>query len=80
MEFTKNMNYDYNVVQNVKWEEVLNDDVTHSMAENAFKDIAKMKESAYYKYFQFKMLHSRTMTNDKLYKMKIADSKICKFA
>ena len=74
------MNCGYNIVQNVKQklEEILDDDITYSTVENAFKDISKMKESAYHKYLQFKMLHSRTITNEKLYIMKISDSNICK--
>ena len=74
------MSCDYKIIQNVKqkWEEVLNDDITYSTVETAFKDISKMKESAYYKYLHFKMLHSRIITNEKLYKMKISDSNICK--
>ena len=74
------MNFDYKIIQNVKqkWEEVLNDEITYLTVENAFRDISKMKESAYYKYLQFKLLHSRTITNTKLVVMNISDSNICK--
>ena len=37
-----------------------------------------MKESVYYKYLQFKLLHNRAITNEKLQIMKISDSNICK--
>ena len=59
------MSFDYKIIQNVKqkWEEVLNDEITYLTVEKAFRDISKMKESAYYKYLQFKLLHSRTITN-----------------
>ena len=50
----------------------------YDIIENAFKQLTKMKTSAYYKYFQFKFLHSRTVTNEKLYKMGISDTKFCK--
>ena len=58
--YKKLMSCDYKIIQNVKqkWEEVLNDDITYSTLETAFKDISKMKESAYYKYLHFKMLHT----------------------
>ena len=76
--YKKLMDWDYNIIQDVKqkWEEVLNDDIPYLIVENAFKYVTKMKESAYYKYLQFKMLHSRTITNEKLY-MKISESNIC---
>ena len=78
--YRKLMGYDYKIIQNVKqkWEEVLNDDITYTTVENAFRDISKMKESAYYKYLQFKLLHSRTITNVKLQLMNISDSNTCK--
>ena len=74
------MSYDYKIIQNVKqkWEEVLNDEITYLTVEKAFRDISKMKESAYYKYLQFKLLHSRTIINAKLLVMNISDSNICK--
>ena len=46
--------------------------------ENSFNQIPKFNEGAYYKHFQFKLLHSRTVTNVKLYKMRLADTNICK--
>ena len=78
--YKKLLNCDYGIVQIVKqkWEEVLNEEVAYQTVENSFKDIAKMKESVYYKYLQFKMLHSRTITNEKLYIMNISDSNLCK--
>ena len=76
--YGKLMSFDYKIIQNVKqkWEEVLNDEITYLTVEKAFRDISKMKESAYYKYLQFKLLHSRTITNVKLLMMNISDSDI----
>ena len=37
-----------------------------------------MKTAAYQKYFQYKLLHNRTITYEKLYKMEFSDTKICK--
>ena len=78
--YRKLMSFDYKIIQNVKqkWEEILNDEITYLTVENAFRHISKMKESAYYKYLQFKLLHSRTITNAKLLVMNISDSNICK--
>ena len=77
--YKKLMDWDYNIIQDVKqkWEEVLNEDIPYLIVENAFKYVTKIKESAYYKYLQFKMLHSRTIINEKLYIMKISESNIC---
>ena len=36
------------------------------------------KEGAYCKYFQFKLLHRCTATNDKLLRMNLIDSNVCK--
>ena len=46
------MSFDYKIIQKVKqhWEEVLNDEITYLTVGNAFKDISKMKESAYNTY------------------------------
>ena len=43
--------------------------LTYDTVENAFKQLTQMKTGAYQKYFQFKLLHTRTVTNEKLYKM-----------
>ena len=77
--YNKLMSYNMNIIQGVKekWEEILNEEINLKIVENAFKILPKIKESAYQKYFQFKLLHSRTAINDKLYKMKITDTNIC---
>ena len=75
------MCYDSNLLRNVKqkWEQVLNDDINYDTVKNAFKDIVKMKENAYYNYFQFKLLHSRKVTNAKLNTgiMKVSMCRLC---
>ena len=59
------------------WEQILNEDISYKIIETAFKEIPKLNENAYQKYFQFKLLHTRTATNDILMKMKIKDSNKC---
>ena len=78
--YNKMMEYNSNLLKDIrnKWELTLNDTLRYDIIENAFKQLTKMKTSAYYKYFQFKFLHSRTVTNEKLYKMGISDTKFCK--
>ena len=60
-----------------KWEEILNEEMNYRTIETAFKEIQKLKENAYQKYLQFKILHTRTATNDILNKMEIKDSNKC---
>ena len=61
------MIYNGNIIKEVKekWEKVLNENIEYRIIENAFKIIPKQKESAYQKYMQFKLLHSRTAVNKK---------------
>ena len=54
-----------------KWENILNNDLSYDTIENAFKEITHMKTGAYQKYFQYKLLHNRTITNEKLHKMEL---------
>ena len=61
-----------------KWERTLNDNLTYEIIETAFKKLTKMKIGPYQKYFQFKLIHNRTITREKLYRMDIADSNKCK--
>ena len=74
------MNYCTGTLKEVKdkWEKALNDDLSYKIIENAFKNISTIKSGAYHRYFQFKLLHNRIITNKKLYKMKISDSMMCK--
>ena len=51
--------------------------IDYNVIENAFKEIPKMNENAYQKYLQFKLLHLRTATNEKLFKMNIKNTNIC---
>ena len=73
------MTYNGNVIKEVKekWEHVLNENIEYRIIENAFKDIPKLKESAYQKYMQFKLLHSRTAINKKLYTMNLIGTNKC---
>ena len=60
-----------------KWETILNEELSYDIIENAFKELTNIKVGAYYKYFQLKLLHNRTITNDKLYNMNNSDIRIC---
>ena len=73
------MTYNGNIIKEVKekWEQVINEDIEYRIIENAFKNIPKLKESAYQKYMQFKLLHSRTAVNKKLHTMKLIYSNEC---
>ena len=80
--YNKLMGYDQNILIQVKdkWEQTLNEEVKMDVVERSFNQIPKHNEGAYFKYFQFKLLHSRTVTNVKLHKMKLTDTttwKIC---
>ena len=57
---------------------MLNDNLTYDLIETAFKKLTKMKIGPYQKYFQFKFIHNRTITREKLFRMDIEDSNICK--
>ena len=78
--YNKLMDYDQNILIQVKdkWEQTLNEEVKIDTVEKSFNQIPKLDEGAYFKYFQFKLLHSRTVTNVKLHKMKLKDTTICK--
>ena len=77
--YNKLMLYNGTIIREVKekWEHVLNDDIDYKTIERAFNDILKLKESAYQKYLQFEILHSRTAVNEKLFRMKIVESNMC---
>ena len=51
--------------------------ISYKIIEQAFKDIPKLKEGAYQKYIQFKLLHSRTAVNKKLHMMNLIDTNKC---
>ena len=55
----------------------MNEDLSYNIIENLFKEVTDLNTGAYQKYFQFKLLHNRTITNEKLFKMKISDTEIC---
>ena len=61
-----------------KWENALNEEVPYNTIEHAFKEISNKESGTYQKYFQFKLLHSRIITNEKLYNMNISSTKMCK--
>ena len=73
------MTYNGNVIKDVKekWERTLNEEVGYTIIEHAFKAIPKINENTYQKYLQFKLLHLRTATNEKLFMMNINDSDLC---
>ena len=74
------MNYNTSILIDVKnkWEMALNEEIPYDTIEHAFKGISKLESGAYQKYFQFKLLHSRIITNEKLHNMGISDTKMCK--
>ena len=78
--YNKLMSYNGNLLKEIqeKWECTLNDHLTYEIVEHAFKKLTKMKTGPYQKYFQFKFLHNRTITREKLFRMEISDSNICK--
>ena len=57
-----------------KWEMALNEEIPYDTEEHASKEISKIESGAYQKYFQFKLLHSRIITNEKLHNMGISDN------
>ena len=78
--YNKLQNYNHFIINEVKqkWETTLNKDIGYNIIENSFNAITTFKEGAYCKHFQFKLLHSRTAINDKLFRMNLIDSNICK--
>ena len=78
--YNKLMNYNTGILIDVKnkWEMALNEEIPYDTIEHAFKGISKIESGAYQKYFQFKLLHSRIITNEKLHNMGISDTKMCK--
>ena len=73
------MDYNGNIIKEVKekWETVLNEEINYKTIEKAFIELKKCQGSAYQKYFQFKLLHSRTAIKDKLYTMNLSETNIC---
>ena len=73
------MTYNGTVIREIKekWEKVLNEEIQYTTVETAFIDLTKSKESAYQKYLQFKLLHSRTAINEKLFSMNLSNTQIC---
>ena len=69
--YNKIMAYNGNLLKEIKdkWERTLNDNLTYEIIENAFKKLTKMKTGPYLKYFQFKLIHNRTITREKLCKI-----------
>ena len=63
--YNKLMNYSTGILSEVKdkWENALNENIPCNTIENAFKEISNIRSGSYQRYFQFKLLHSRTITN-----------------
>ena len=75
------MDFDFNillVIQN-KWENILDEEINLTIIEKSFRNIQEMKEGAFVRYLQFKMLHNRIITNKKLYDMGISDTNNCPY-
>ena len=77
--YNRLMNYNGNIIKEVKekWETVLNEEINYKTIEKAFIELKKCQGSAYQKYFQFKLLQSRTAIRDKLYIMNLTDTNLC---
>ena len=77
--YNKLMIHNGNILKGVKekWEIILNEEINYKIIETAFKEIPNLKENAYQKYLQFKLLHTRTATNDILNKMEIIELNKC---
>ena len=75
------MNSDHNIILDIqeKWEETLMEEIPYDMVRKAFVNLHKMKEGAFTKYVQFKMLHKRIVTNKLLYDMGIVDASTCPY-
>ena len=78
--YNKRMGYNQNILIQVKnkWEQTLNEEIKMDNVEKSFTQIPKLEDGVYFKYFQFKLLHDRTVTNEKLHKMKLTGTNICK--
>ena len=78
--YNKLMNYNTGILIEVKnkWENALNEEIPYNIIEYAFKEISNIDSGTYTKYFQFKLLHSRIITNEKLYTMNISSTNMCK--
>ena len=75
------MEFNHNIVASVKdtWETNLNEYITLQYVENAFRNLHNMREGAYTKYIQFKLLHRRIVTNKKLCDMGIKENSMCTY-
>ena len=62
-----------------KWETILNEEIPYYIIERSFKQIQKMKEGSFTKYLQFKLLHNRVVTNQKLQAMGLSDNSNCPY-
>ena len=78
--YNKLMDFDTGILIEVKnkWENTLNEEIPYKTIENAFKEISKIKTGSYQKYFQFKLLHNRIITNETLFIMNLSETKMCK--
>ena len=78
--YNKLMNSNTGILMDVKtkWEMALNEEIPYDTVQHASKKISKIESGAYQKYFQFKLLHNRIITNEKLHNMGISDTKMCK--
>ena len=54
-----------------KWSRELNEEMPVNITEHSFKMLTKIPVNAYVKYFQFKLIHSRIVTNKRLVEMEI---------
>ena len=75
------MEFNHNIVASVKdtRETNLNEYITLQCVENSFRNLHNMKEGAYTKYIQFKLLHRRIVTNKKLCDMGIKENSMCTY-
>ena len=75
------MEYNQNIITDIKnkWDISLSDDIPNEKIMKSFILLHKMKEGSFAKYFQFKMLHMRIVTNKKLQIMGIRNDSQCPY-
>ena len=72
-------NHDVITESKNKWEKVLLEEIPYEKMEKSFLCLQKMKEGPFVKYFQFKLLHKRSVTNKTLLYMGINNSSACPY-
>ena len=72
-------NHDVIIESKNKWENVLMEEISYKKMEKSFATLHKMKEGPFVRYFQFKLLHKRVVTNKALQYMGIKNNSACPY-